>query len=192
MWHCRSYWPRSHRTVQRPCHLHRHSGWPHGEWALRNKWYRPWAARECSYEPVNVLGGCIPYTSTCTVVVRFLDSSHCDKLQARHPPSSDRSKSTSPIGPPDLSVGAPTIPKCRSQPPKMRPFSPITPEAPTRNPPSERQPVSIFSPHSHSSSSTSIAPPSSVPPRPRRETRLAPRPCDLRCARRSRCKREWL
>ena len=85
------------------------------------------------------LGDCTPSTTTCTIVVRLhtaphsslqlLDSSHCDELH-------DRSKSTSPIGPPDVSVDAPTIPKCRSEPPKIRPFSP-----------SERQPLPTFSPH---------------------------------------------
>ena len=65
-----------------------------------------------------------PHNST-----QLLDSSHCDELQAR-PPSGDRSKSTSPIGPPYLSAGAPTIPKCRFEPPKTRPFSPITPKRP--------------------------------------------------------------
>ena len=88
-----------------------------------------------------------PHKST-----QLLDSSYCDELQARPPPSSDRSKSTSPIG---SSVDAPTIPKCRSKPPKTRPFSP-----------SERHPLSTFSPHSRCSSSTSIAPPSLAPPRP--------------------------
>ena len=57
-----------------------------------------------------------------------------------HPPSSDRSKSTSPIGPPGSSVDAPTISKNRSEPPKIRPLFPITPETPTRNPPCECQP----------------------------------------------------
>ena len=102
------------------------------------------------------LGDCTPYTTTCTTTVRLHTTSH-SSLTARtatssrhdYPPSSKRSKSTSPIGPLDLSVDAPTIPKCRSEPPKIRPFSP-----------SERQPLSRFSPHSHSSSSTSIAPPS--------------------------------
>ena len=102
------------------------------------------------------LGDCTPYTTPCTIIVRLHTSPHssltaCTATSSRHGhlPSSDRSKSTSPIGPPDSRVDAPTIPKCLSEPPKISPFSP-----------SERQPLSTFSPHSHSFSSTSIAPPS--------------------------------
>ena len=113
-------------------------------------------AGECSNEPMNVYtrtGGLYTYTTTCTIVVRLHTTPH-SSLMARtatsprydHPPSSDRCKS--PIGPPDVSVDAPTIPKNRSEPPKIRPFSPITPETPTRNPPSERQPLP-HSPHPH-------------------------------------------
>ena len=152
------------------------------------------AAGECSYEPMKVYtraGGLYTLHHQCTIVVRLHTSLHSSLIASTvtssrhdHPPSSDRSKSTSHIGPPDLSVDAPTIPKYRSEPPTIRPFSPITPETPTRNPPSERQPLA-------SSSSTSrrpsIAPPSPAPPHPRRGPR--PRPCDLRCARRIWCKR---
>ena len=115
-----------------------------------------------------------PHKST-----QLLDSSHCDdELQARPPTIERPFQSTSPTGPPDLSVDTPTIHKCRSEPPKTHPFSP-----------SERQPLSAFSPRSYSSLSTSVAPPSPAPPRPRRGPRLVPRPCDLRCARCIRCKR---
>ena len=121
------------------------------------------------------LGDCTPYFTTCTIVVRPHTSPH-SSLTARaatssrhdHRPSSDRSKSTSPIGPPDLSAEAPTISKCRSEPPKIRPFLP-----------SERQPLSTFSPHSHSSSSTSIIPLSPTPYHPRRGPRLVPSLCDF-------------
>ena len=42
-----------------------------------------------------------PHKST-----QLLDSSHCDKPRHDHRPSSDRSKSTSPIGPPDYPTQA--------------------------------------------------------------------------------------
>ena len=143
------------------------------------------------------LGDCTPYTTTCTIVVRLHTSPH-SSLIARtatssgyhHPRSSDCSKSTSPIGPPYLSVDAPTISKCRSEPPTIRAFSPITPETPTRNPSSECQPLSTFSPHSYLSSPTSIAPPSPAQFRLRRGPRLVLRPCDLRHTRRIQCKRD--
>ena len=117
-----------------------------------------------------------PHKST-----QLLDNSHCDELQARLP-TIER-----PFQIPfqiylthrtTLSKCRPSNdkPKCRSKPPKNHPFSPITLEAPTRNPPSERQPLSTFSPHSRSSSSTSIAPPSPAPRRPRRGPGLVPRP----------------
>ena len=76
------------------------------------------------------LGDCTPYTTTWTIVVRIYMNPH-SSLTARtatssrhdHPPSSDCSKPISPIGPPYLSVIAPAMPKCRSEPPKIRPFS---------------------------------------------------------------------
>ena len=62
-----------------------------------------------------------PHSST-----QLLDSFHCDELQAR-PPIERPFQIYLTIGPPDLIIDAPTIPKCCSEPPKTRPFSPITP-----------------------------------------------------------------
>ena len=94
---------------------------------------------------------CIPYTTTCTIVVRLYTSPH-GSLTARtatssrhdHRPSGDRSKTTSPIGPPDLSADTPTILKCRSEPPKMRPFS----QSPRKCPHATLQVNVNLSPHS--------------------------------------------
>ena len=104
---------------------------------------RPRAVGECPHEHMKVYmrtGGLYTlyhhmhhrrttsHNSTSSLPARTATSSRRD-----HTPSSNRSKSTSPIGPPDLSVDAPTISKYRSKPPTIRPFSPITSETPTRN-----------------------------------------------------------
>ena len=93
-----------------------------------------------------------------------LDSSHCDELQAR-PPTIERpfqiylTHRTTRLKrrrPNDTQVPLRTA----ENPPVLTNHPRF--ETPTRNPPSERQPLSTFSPQLHSSSSTSIAPPSTA------------------------------
>ena len=129
--------------------------------------------RECS---THGLGDRTPYTTALIIVVQVHTSPH-SSLTSRtatssrydHRPSSDRSKSNSPIGPPYLSVDPPTInPSAAPNRQKTTRSHQINPETPTPNPPSECQHLSTFSPHSRSSSSKSIAPPSPTPRRPRR------------------------
>ena len=84
----------------------------------------------------------------------LLDSSHYDELQERTP-TIERPFQV--YLPPGLRVDAPTMPKCCSGLPNVRPFSPITPVTPTRNPQSY---VNLY-PHPL----MFITPPGPAPPR---------------------------